>query len=155
MSLCICVCVQKPVEEEVLDSTVDTTRQWTWETGKEFQFPLYILLCALILWNNFTEKKQKTTTLSRMVVKETTDLCMASREHCRGALKQALGNSYRIRNWPASGDKQPYNRRSYTTARMKIYDNREPCHSAEGKGESERLKSVLERLFLQWTLRKK
>lgn len=78
---------------------------------------------------------------------------MASREHCRGALRQALGSSYWIRNGPASRDKQPYNRRSYKTGRMKTYDNRETCHSAEGKRESERLKSFFREVILAMDLK--
>lgn len=47
--LCICVRIEKPLEEEAPGSTVDTTGQQNWERRRELQFPLYIFLCALIL----------------------------------------------------------------------------------------------------------
>lgn len=105
MCLCICVWAQKSLEKGVSDSTVDNMSSGIGRKEESFNFHSIHFYVLWFFKNNFIGGKK--TPLSRKGVKEIPDLCEASLEQCREALKQALGSSYWMRNWPAFRDKLP------------------------------------------------
>lgn len=87
---------------------LNSRQHWAVELGERKSVSistLYISMCFDSLKTTLLGGKK--TPLSRKGVKEIPDLCEASLEQCREALKQALGSSYWMRNWPAFRDKLP------------------------------------------------